>query len=139
MRPQSIIWFERLYLGAWAIGVINALTFWDRNTVAIRKSGIEETLPGYQYWTTGLGFLIPLILWYFIARQGSAVAKWILVVLVALGVASIVTVIVNGRLPQSATGLLGLVAIALQIAAASLLFRQDTKPWFGERRGDAVA
>lgn len=132
MRPQSIVWFERLYLAAFALMVVNTILSWDANAAALAANGTARDIPGYQYWTTGIGLLIPPLLWFFIARRGSAVAKWILLVLVVIGLIGVGYIVTSGRATFGLRGLLGYAAMALQVAAAAMLFRPDADAWFGK-------
>lgn len=131
-RPPSIVRFEQFYLGYWLIGIVNVVMTWDRNARLVESTGVNATLPGYLWWTTGIGLLIPVALWYFIARRGSVVAKWILTVLFGLAIAGLVFVVATGRLVTGLAGVLSIASIVLQGAALAMLFRPDTRPWFGE-------
>jgi hypothetical protein len=140
MRPKSIIWFERFFLGAWLLGLLNTVLNWDTMMrTALKQPGVAEVGPALQVMlmvSAAVGLLIPLLLWFFIARKGSVVAKWILVVLYAIGVLSFLFNLVSGNLAiRPLTALPALIAL-LQLAAVFMLFQPDTKPWFGE---DATA
>lgn len=141
VRPNAIVQFERFYLGGWAIGLLNTILNWstvqnDPNVIAAR----EQIGSWYLPTITALGLLIPLVLWYFIARRGSVVAKWIMVVFTALGVAGIAIGLATGGTRFNLAGIAGLVGVALNIVAATTLFRPETRPWFGEETapGDIV-
>ncbi|CAN5366005.1 hypothetical protein BH09PSE4_BH09PSE4_09280 [soil metagenome] len=132
-RPQSIILFERLYLGALALGILNTALNWSAAGAIIAD---EPALAGVASWyqpvATAIGIAIPLLLWYFIARRGSPVAKWIMVVLSALAAAGLVWSLSVGSANLSLIGILGIITVLLNLAAAWTLFRPDAKPWFGE-------
>jgi len=133
MRPQSIIMFERLYLGAWGIGVINSLLAWNRSQEALQANPVLADIgPGLLYVTTAIGFAIPLLLWYFIARRRSVVAKWLLVVLFAIGLMGVAYAATQGSIAGGISGALAIVALLLQAGAVYMLFRPDTRAWFGE-------
>ena len=139
MRPRSIALFEVFYLGALALAVVNAVTSWSRNAALIHRSGADTMVAGYQYWTTGLGLLIPLLLWYFVARRASLIAKWIVVVLFAVGALSLGYVIVIGRLANGFGGVLAAVAFVFQALAVVMLFRSDARAWLGEDTMEEIA
>ena len=58
-------------------------------------------------------------------------AKWITVVLAAGGVLALVWSAAQHTLVRGAPGILSVFVVVLQIVAASLLFRADTRAWFG--------
>lgn len=133
VRPRSIELFERCYLGGWAVAVVNTLLNWSKWQDDPRIAQAAEQIGSwYLPTTTIIGLMIPLILWYFIARRASAVAKWIMVVLTALGLVGIAISLAMGTFPTGLSGIFGLVGVALNVAAATMLFRADAKPWFGE-------
>jgi len=132
MRPKSIVRFEIFYLAALALAVVNAVTSWSRNAALIHRSGADTMVAGYQYWTTGLGLLIPLLLWYFVARRASVIAKWIIVAMFAIGALSLGYVVIAGRLANGLGGVLAAVAFVFQAVAVAMLFRADARTWLGE-------
>ena len=131
MRPASIVNFERLYLGAIALGVVNTFLSWDRSLALLRAQPVQFG-PGFLIATTTIGLAIQLLLWFFIARRASAVAKWILVVLVALGVIALAVSLARNPMIDGVAGIIGLITYALQIAALWMLFRPDARAWFDE-------
>ena len=141
MRPQSIIMFERLFLGSLALSaVITGVGYGD-------LEGALSGDPAMAQLGLGLGFLVGvltvsfavyLLLWYLIAHKAANVAKWILVVLVALGVAFSVPALIQAQLDLMMG--LNLVAYALEIAAVVYLFRADAVAWLrGEQPADPSA
>lgn len=130
MRPPSIIDFERAYLASLALGMVNTAINWQ---------GIKQSLenPALKDVGLGLGFMIgvlvfsmalSLLLWFFIARRPSTVAKWIYLVLAAFSIVSIVSSLTT--LPFGTEVMLNVVAQLLQLYAAWLLFKPDAKAWF---------
>ena len=135
MRPSSIIQFERLFLGSIVLGLVNnALTWHDLvNAVGanpdLQRLGVTPSaMIGVVIGLLALGIVINLVLWFLVARRGSNIAKWILTVLTALG---IVSMMVSGLGHQGLTlpMVLTLAALALQIAAIFELFRRDAVEW----------
>lgn len=80
-----------------------------------------------------VGILVPLLLWYFIARRASNVAKWIYVVLTALGLLGFVSSLANPLVAKGVITVLGLNTVGLQFYAAWLLFRPDASAWLDSR------
>jgi len=140
-RPASIVRFEQLYLAHIGVGLAASL-------IAVMNSGgalLAGGAPEYTKLLVPVGMALALMtqvaLWFGIARKGASIAKWILVVFTAfnaLGALFAIFALVTGfggaNLPSLA---LSLVASILLYAAVSMLFRADTRPWFGE--GDAAA
>lgn len=134
MRPESIVNFERFYLGALVVGLINFVISWGSmqemmtSDPAVAAAGLGT---GFLVTTAGFSLLIPLILWYFIARRGSNIAKWILVVLFALGLVFTIPALLGSTpVPGGTIGLvLTLVTLAMQAYAVYMLFKPDAVAW----------
>lgn len=136
-RPKSIIQFERFYLAAIGVDVVNTVLSWsEREERALLKPQMfgDATLP----LMTAIGFVIALVLWFLIARKGSMIAKWILAIFIALALAWTLYAIPSGRYSLGLSGLLGLFSTVLQAYAVVMLFRPDARPWFGARAGAAA-
>jgi hypothetical protein len=130
IRPTSIIQFERFYLAAIGVDVVNTILSWtareERALLEPQMLG-DATLPVM----TAVGFGIALLLWFFIARQGSGIAKWVLAVFVTVALAWTLYAIPTGRYSMGLSGLLGLFSTVLQAYSVWMLFRPDARPWFG--------
>lgn len=80
----------------------------------------------------GLGFALSILLWYFIARKASNIAKWIYVAVMGFGAVSTLTSLND---PNSPTGLalaISLISTALTALSILFLFRPDARVWFGK-------
>ncbi len=132
-RPPSIVNFERCYLGALLVAAVNSALNWQR-MMAVPAVAQAQVAIGSWYVpvTTALGYLIPLILWYFAARRASVVAKWIVVVLFGLGVLGLAAGLAMGTMSAGLGGVLSVVSFVLNAVAVWLLFRPDARAWFGE-------
>lgn len=134
-RPQSIVWFERCYLGLIVLGLINAALSWNEMMAkAAANPGLERLGPSFVP-TLMIGVMvitlcINLLLWYFATRKGAAVAKWIIVVFFGISVLSMVLTIPTGGLPAGLTGVLKIVAFVLHAIAVWQLFKPDANVWF---------
>jgi hypothetical protein len=140
MRPQSIILFERLFLLSLAVSAVSFAIGYDdtmrvaANDPAMRQFGLGQ---GFIVGTLAVSFAIYLLLWYLVAHKASNVAKWILIALVAIGVASLPFALGG---PLKLTLWLNLGVYALEVAALAVLFRPDAMAWFrGERSPDPAA
>jgi len=113
MRPQSLVWFDRLYLGAVGIGVVSGVLNFSDSQKLLAKNGI----------------------WYFISRRGSNIARWIWTVMMGFSLLSLpvlFTQSVSGVLPGWRLAIT-LVTYGLNIGALVFLFRPDAKLWFAKQ------
>ena len=136
-RPVSIVWFERCYLGAMAVGLLNTALSWQATTTKMAESpGADQFGPSFGPDVLIVGTLfgigISLLLWYFAARKGAAVAKWIITVFFVLGVLGLGFSALMRTFPEGVSGVLGVVGFVLNAIAVWQLFRPDTEAWFGE-------
>ncbi|WP_174293053.1 hypothetical protein [Sphingomonas bacterium] len=137
LRPQSIITFERCYLGAWLIGLVNLALTWN-GRLALADANAAATIGAGTVSTIALvgvvvGGIITLTLWWFVARQASVVAKWIVVVFFGLGVLGFLASIGRGTMLPGIGGVLTVVSWVLQAVAVFMLFRPDANAWFAAR------
>ncbi len=140
MRPASIVNFERLYLGGVALGVLNSFLTWDQQIEQLKADpNTAAAGSGILLVTTIISVLIPLLLWFFIARKASVVAKWILVVLFVIGLIVLAVGLSQGTLPSGIGMVLAVVSFLMQAAAVYMLFRSDAKAWFSDGRGEVDA
>lgn len=132
-RPQSIIWFERLYLGSVLFGLMNTAINWPRIQAQAAAVPNASVLPDWFLPVTmAIGIGLNVLMWYLIARRRSVVAKWILTVLTALGVFGlfgVFTNVQNGFMSLD-MALVSTVLFFVQLGAVIFLFRADAKPWF---------
>ena len=138
MRPQSIELFEKVYLGAIAIGLVNTALSWSQVNAMLADPRMQAAGVGNGTLAFGLviGILLPLLLWYFIARRASNIAKWIYVVLTALGLFGFLSALANPMVVKGLVTLLGAVATGLQVYGAWLLFRPDAAAWLESKGAD---
>lgn len=134
MRPRSIELFEKLYLGAAGVGLLNALV----NYGALREQAVATgTAAATPLLGAAIGLGINLLFWFFIARRASNVAKWIMTVMTALGLVSLGLMwsVLGAYGPVYLT--LNAVTTALQVAALVCLFRADAAAWLKSKGKDA--
>lgn len=137
MRPTSITTFERFYLGALVVGLINNVLNWSQATAVLNDPSVQAAGlgTGFLVSTMVIGLAIPLLLWYFITRRASNIAKWILVVLFGFGLIGVLmsfsAMMAMGTLPM----VLGLIALALQAYAVFMLFKPDAVAWLNAGGG----
>ncbi len=134
MRPQSIVQFERLYI----LGIVLSLaaSVWSFGQGAsLLPAGAPPRMVAALPWVAGFGIVIGLAinlcLLFFIAHKRSEVAKWIFIILFALGVAGALRGLSAPRIALPAgLRLLSLVHVIIQGICVWLLFRPDARPWF---------
>lgn len=131
MRPASITMFDRLYVASLVLGLINFGLAYDSTLAqmeadpSVAAAGMAG--PGVLWGVFGFGMAISLLLWFFVSRKASNGARWVLVVLMVIGLIALPFSI--AELPL--TELIGtLVVTVVQVAAVYFLFRPDAKAWF---------
>ena len=138
MRPSSIIWFERLFLASLIVSLVNfVLGYGQMRRLWLADPRLAQVGlgSGFLVGAAVLSFVIYLLLWFLIARKASNVAKWVLVVFIAIGLLSLPSAFTG---PFSVAQGLGLLVYILEIAAIVCLFRADARAWFaGEQTHEA--
>ena len=138
MKPPSIKKFDYLYLGSIVVGlIIFALTYQTAMEAAqaeIAASGTEigDVGPGLLIGGLAFGIAVNLALWFLVSGLRIEFVKWILAIFAAWGVVSVLIGLTSGEMLLSQ--LLGLIPMAMSIAAIYFLFQPDAKAWFAERR-----
>lgn len=135
-RSQSIVWFTRLYLASAILGFVATLAFYP----TLRAWSVaRDSSPGAILIVAVFDLVISLVLWFFVARRASSIAKWLLVGGVLIGLANLALGIrgyLEIGLPYLVTGVL---LTMLKLVACGLLFRSDALGWFrnrGQKRPD---
>lgn len=132
-RPHSIIWFERIFLGSLLLGLVNSVLTWSTLTDQISATpGASMLGSNFLIGTMAVGIVINLLLWYFIARRGSNVARIIWTILFAIGAFGIIGVFLQPT--PVLMKIAPLVSFALQAIGVFLLYRPDAKPWFSPNK-----
>lgn len=129
-RPQSIIWFARLYLAAVILGLVGTLAYYP----ALRAWSVaRDSSPGAILIVAVFDLLISLVLWFFVARRASSIGKWLLIGVVLIGLANLAFGI-RGYLEFGLAYLLiGVLVTMMKLVACGLLFRSDALGWFRNR------
>ena len=123
-RPSSIAWFERLYIGSLAIAAAGMAAGWDATSRI-------PTL--YLVIGLALGLLLPLALVLLVSRMRSNIAKWVLILLFLIGLASNVAVYDPGA--NRTVDIVMLVTTAMQLLAVALLFTAPARAWLAGNAG----
>ena len=128
MRPQSIRLFEMVYLGAIASSLLAVAPTWN-NTVL----RFESLMPGSGMTLAAIAFAISfalsLLLGWLIARRAANLAKWVLVVLTAIGLFGFITSQFVATVPKDFNFAVSAVTNLLSVIAVWLLFKPDAVAW----------
>lgn len=139
MRPKSIDQFSMVYLAVIVVGLVSTALSWNDMLAQVSVQRMMAQFGSASVYAVAvIGVLIQALLWYFIARRGSVVAKWIFVVLTVLAILSSLWGLAMAGAASMVIGVLGVATIVLQAIAIWLLFRPDTPAWFGEMPADAA-
>ena len=122
---KSIKLFEQLFIVSIVIGILaNILTF---STVGLPAEATYMVV-GIQILT----FAIILSLVLLTSRKKSNIAKWLLVILFAIGLLAILAqpglILANGI-----TSIIGIIQTLIQAAAVYFLFTKEARDWFASK------
>ena len=135
-KPDSIVLFDRLFLGTLALSLLNFIVGWEELSAKLARtpefaaSGFGN---GFIVATFAGGMIINLIIWYFVSARASKIAKWILTVLFAFGLISMLRNFNDPLGPQGLTLGMALIVTIIQAAAIYMLFRPDSIAWFSRK------
>ncbi|WNO53072.1 hypothetical protein [Stakelama saccharophila] len=132
MRPISIRRFELFYLLAVALGILNGILSWNTTMAAMEQQSPEAAaiMPAATAVGLAIGLGISLLLWFFVARRASNVARWILIVLYALGLLSFLYTLSMGTMAGGGVSMaLMLLSYVLEAIAIYMTFRPDADAW----------
>lgn len=139
MRPASIIRFDQLYLGALALGIASSVFVYVTTTAPLGSGpsgdGLGRLIEAVMIGLSAIGFFISLLLWFFISRKASNVARWLLVALTVIGTLGSLPLLFQTA-PMLPTvvplwqAVVTIIGTTMQIAAAWFLFRPDAHAWF---------
>jgi hypothetical protein len=128
MRPASIVNFERIVLLLLALSAIAVALDWDRQVEALRPIASGSAILAVA---VAIIFGVYLLLMWLIARRRSVVAKWIYVVLTVLSLAASLPQFLEIGDATLVAAVMTVVSSVLGIVSIYLLFRPDTRGWFG--------
>lgn len=134
-KPRSIRWFELLFLGSLLLTLIATALIWPAllDQAAAQAGGAslgEGTLAVIAGVGVAIVSAIMLVLWYFVARRGSTIAKWVLVLFTGYNLYSLIGSVQAGAPVATPPVLISGAALLLQVVAVALLFLPDARAWF---------
>ena len=132
MRPLSIVNFERFYLVAILLSLVTTFLSWNDTVANVQATPGVDLGQSFVVGVTVGGLIIQLLLWYFIARKPRAWGKWIFVILFALNLLLTLVSFASGAVLPTIILALTLASLALRAAATWMLFRPDSRRWFGQ-------
>lgn len=144
MRPNSLLQFDRFFLGSLVLGLANSILSYDES-LAMLKADPATAQAGY-----GAGFVVSvtafshgfaLLLWFLISRRASNVAKWILEGITGLGLLMMIPTLPQ-VLQHNVISIVGIAIVTVaQLVGISFLFRGDAKAWFsnGGKQSESAA
>ncbi|MDH7638849.1 hypothetical protein [Sphingomonas oryzagri] len=139
MRPRSILLFERIFLvyvlsglasGIWSMLHISSFV------PAGMPPRMMAAMPVFMIGGVIGTLVVDLLLWFFIARRGADIARWIFVILFALGVVGVLRSLFGHpqfMLPAMVM-LITVARLVLDGICTALLFRPDAVRWFKGQR-----
>lgn len=136
MRPQSIRKFDLFYLASIALGAVGFFIGFD---ALVAQVDTELAATGQDFgsivvWGSFIvGMAISLLLWFFVSRKGSSLAKWLLILLFILGLRGLVGIFAG---PLGLLDAINLAVIVLGAAAIFYLFQPDARDWFEKGRDE---
>lgn len=138
MRPKSIKQFEILFFVILIAGYLSLALNWNAMMAQYNATPSGAQM-GEGFYVTVLSIsmaistLISLLLWFFITRKRSNIARWIYTAFYALGLLLVGWSVVQGSAPGGLQAVMAGASLALQTAAVWLLFRPDSAAWFEKK------
>lgn len=136
MPPPSITRFSRLFLISVGFGLINTVLSFSKTQALLAADPAMAELgfgSGFIISIAIVGIAVPLLLWFFIARRASNVAKWVLVVITGLGLLMMPSTLSSANQMGYLWLFMALAVTALQLIAIYYLFRADAREWLESR------
>jgi hypothetical protein len=132
MRPQTIVNFERVNIGALALGLVQDYVSWGTpKQQAIMAHHSLLYFAAIQLFSFGLIVALTLL----VSRRRSKIALWILVILFVLGVPATVLMAVRGQLLGSS--LISLIQCIAELVALIFVFTPSARRWMKGEKLDA--
>ncbi len=128
MRPRSVIQAERLYLLATLLLLVGTVLTWG----PLQEVYGVGLAAGVTAFIVGAFLLLILLT----TRRGSPIARILLVILTALGAASLLYQVGTGQVALGLVGIVNLLQVALTVVGAVLLFRPNAAVWFARDHDD---
>ncbi len=125
-RPRSVALFERLYVSSQAASILAIFLHYGTLRSAAIANGSSPAGPIVGVF---LILVISVPLWFFIVRRASNIAKWITIILFAIGLLGLPSSLSKTLAVGPAYFVLSLLALVLSIGSVIMLFKQDSVFW----------
>lgn len=141
MQPRSIALFSRIFLASLVLtAVLSVFDFPALKAALVRQDpGAASLGDGVMVLVFGLALAVMLVLWFLIARQGSNIAKWVLVALTVIGFGLTLPDYFAAFRHVRLISTLSLLAALGQLIAIAFLFRADARAWLGREQSPDLA
>lgn len=131
MKPQSIVWFDRLF---W-LGVVLAVATMALNLSHLLDIGGEDPRRTILALASVAGFVLVMgiyvCLWFFISRQASNTARYAFAIIMAIiFVINIVGLPSGNASALMTSAAIDIVRFAVWVVSAGLLFVGGSPEWF---------
>jgi len=141
MKPAAIKQFDWLYLGAFAVTVIQTVLNYDALKLEMQSELAATGAQGASDIALIGGLVISLIvtltLWFLISVKRVEVVKWLIAIFAAWGAISFLLSVSTSSFDIGS--ILGAIVAVMNIVAAYLLFTPGAKAWFARRDDGSVA
>ena len=134
-RPRSIAIFEIAYLAALAVNVAGPFLIWSALTASVAEqahAGTDATgvVNGVLIGGILIAGALGLLLWWFVARRGSNVARWVVVLLLGYSLVSSALQLAQLGGPLDMVRIVALLGMVFTAVALASLFMPDARAWF---------
>lgn len=127
-RPQSILWFERLFIASVASATIDLFVHWeDYEFDPDFDADARQIYAIVMMLGIVLSYAVQISLWYFIAYRASKVARWVLILLTAV---SFVSGAIYFQDYSGSDLVFFIVTQSLVLASILFLFLGGSREWF---------
>ncbi|MEN3746762.1 hypothetical protein TPR58_06260 [Sphingomonas sp. HF-S3] len=141
MRPTSILWFERLYLAAFALSLVSIALSWESGVAMMEANPNTRAMgAGVLAFGSAAVCVATLLLWWFAAHRRSVVAKWLISIWFVISTVMLALTLFRSGLRFDIVSAVGWAVYLLRAWAVSYLFKPDAETWFaGAPEGAASA
>lgn len=133
VRPRSIAIFDIAYLAALAVNLAGPFLVWPALTASVAEQAQASgagVVNGILIGGILVALVVGLLLWWFVARRGSNVARWIAVLALGYGLVSSALGLAGAGGAINLGGLVLIVGMVCTAVALAALFMPDARAWF---------
>ncbi|WP_225010796.1 MULTISPECIES: hypothetical protein [Novosphingobium] len=127
MRPQSVTWFERLFLAGQALRLGSVAAF--MGALAAFSQAAPPTIMMGAFANAAVSTGLALV----VSRGRMGLARWFVAALAVLDLIGIAGIPTLAKTISPVFALLSLAALSIEVAALVFLFRRETGEWLARR------